>query len=455
MKTQDSLANRLKNGWNAFWGRDPTRTFKSDYGPSYGMRPDKTLLTRGNDRSIISAVYNRIAMDCASIKIEHIRTDENGNFQEVIRSPLNDCLTLEANTDQTSFDFMLDAVLSMFDEGHVALLPVDTDSNPEFTDGFDIYALRTGRVVDWYPDHVKVRAYNKITAKQDEIIVPKKMVAIIQNPFYTVMNGPNSTLQRLIRTLNHIDKVNQDNASGKLDLIIQLPYSTSNPTRRNQAEKRRRDLERQLAGSKYGVAYADGTERIVQLNRAIENNMWNESKELLQQVYAQLSISENIMNGTANEQEVLYYYDHTVEPILNAISLEMKRKFLSPTARTQHQSLYYFRDPFKLVPAKDLAEIAEKFTRNEVLTSNEIRALIGFKPANDPKADQLVNSNLYQPEDGMPMDEEGMPMEGEEPMAQEEAPMDAEGSSPAPEDTPTGNDVIEIGEEIVKQMLQQ
>ena len=391
-----SLTTRIKNGWNAFWGRDPTMQIMTDVGPSLGGRPDRLTLTRGNERSIISAVYNRISLDCASIQIEHVRTDDNGNYKETIDSPLNTCLTLEANIDQSSFAFMQDLVLSLLDEGCVVAVPVDTNVDPGKTEGFDIYTIRTGRVVEWFPTHVRVRLYNDRTGKREELILSKREVAIIENPFYSVMNEPNSTLQRLIRTLNHLDRMNKDNASGKMDLIIQLPYSTRNEVRRQQAERRRRDIERQLAGSKYGIAYADATEKIVQLNRAVENNMWNEAKELTSTLYAQLGLSENILNGTASEQEVLYYYDHTIDPILNAIALEFKRKFLSKTARTQHQTLYYFRDPFKLVPAKDLAEIADKLTRNAILSSNELRAEIGYKPVDDPDADALRNKNLNQ-----------------------------------------------------------
>lgn len=437
MEIQDSLTTRIKNGWNAFWGRDPTRvdTFR-DYGPSYSSRPDRQILTGGNERSIVTAVYNRIAIDGASIKIKHARKDENDNFVEVIDSPLNQCLNLEANTDQTSFDFLMDVILSMFDEGHVAIIPVDTNVNPRYTEGYKIYALRTGRVVEWYKDDVKVKAYNKITHRHDEIVLPKSVVAIVQNPFYSVMNEPNSTVKRLVRTLNNLDKINRENASGKLDLIIQLPYTTANPKRRQQAEKRRRDIERQLAGSKYGVAYADGTEKIVQLNRAIENNLWNESKELLQQVYAQLSVSENIMNGTASEQEVLYYYDHTIDPILNAMTLEMTRKFLSRTARTQGQYIYYFRSPFKLVPVKELASIAQVLTSMEILSSNEVRAVLGYKPVDDPRANELINSNINPA--------------GEEMMAEEE-PMDEEGAIPAEE----GGDPVDVGRQRVMQLLGQ
>jgi hypothetical protein len=298
---ENSLTTRLKNGWNAFWGRDPTnKPFTIDYGASLGSRPDRTFLTRGNERSIINAVYSRIATDCASVSLEHIRKDENGNFKETIHSPLNDCLTLRANKDQSSFAFMQDIVLSMLDEGRVAVVPVDTSRDPGKTEGYEIYSLRVGKIVEWFPDHVRVDLYNDRTGKHQELILSKREVAIIENPFYSVMNEPNSMLQRLIRTLNHIDKVNKDNASGKLDLIIQLPYSTKNETKRLQAERRRRDIERQLSGSRYGIAYADATEKIVQLNRAVENNMWNEATELLQLVYSQLGLSENILNGTAN-----------------------------------------------------------------------------------------------------------------------------------------------------------
>ena len=439
MEIQDSLTTRLKNSWNAFWGRDPTKPdVLTDYGPSYGSRPDKQVLTGGNERSVVASIYNRIAVDCASIRIEHARRNEDGNFLETIDSSLNECLTLDANTDQTSFDFMMDVVLSMFDEGHVVILPVDADVNLKTKQIFDIYSMRTGRVVQWFPNDVKVKCFNKEKQSYDEIIVPKKMVAIIQNPFYSVMNEPNATVKRLIRTLNNLDKVNRDNASGKLDLIIQLPYSTSNPKRRQQAEKRRRDLERQLAGSKYGVAYADGTERIVQLNRAIENNMWNESKELLAQVYAQLSMSENIMNGTATEQEVLFYYDHTIDPIMNAIALEMTRKFLSKTARTQRQYIYYFRDPFKLVPAKEIAAIAQIFTANEILSSNEIRAELGYKPVDDPRADQLINSNINPASEEMAMPPE------------EEIQDDGAEESSA---NGSGGDPIDVGRQRVEELM--
>jgi len=400
--TDNSLTTRIKNGWNAFWGRDPTQEVMLDVGPSLGSRPDRLALTRGNERSIISAVYNRIALDCASIQIEHARMDDNGNYKETIDSPLNTCLTLEANIDQSSFAFMQDLVLSLLDEGCVAVVPVDTSVDPGTTEGFDIYTMRVGRVREWFPTHVRVQLYNDRKGKREEIILSKREVAIIENPFYSIMNEPNSTLQRLIRTLNHLDQVNKDNASGKLDLIIQLPYATKNDVKRQQAERRRRDIERQLAGSRYGIAYADATEKIVQLNRAVENNMWTEAQELTATLYAQLGLSENILNGTASEQEVLYYYDHTIDPILYAITLEFKRKFLSKTARTQKQTLYYFRDPFKLVPAKDLAEIADKMTRNEILSSNELRAEIGYKPVNDPRADELRNKNLNADKEELP-----------------------------------------------------
>lgn len=391
----DSLSTRIKNSWNAFWGRDPTRQpFTLDYGASLGSRPDRTFLTRGNERSIINAVYNRISVDCAKLTLEHVRLDEKGNFKETINSKFNNCLTLRANKDQSCFSFMLDAVLSMLDEGRIAIVPVDTTTDPGKTDGYDILSMRVGKIIEWFPDHVRVDLYNDRTGKHQELILSKREVAIIENPFYSIMNEPNSMLQRLIRTLNHLDRMNKDNASGKMDLIIQLPYSTRNETKRQQAERRRRDIERQLAGSKYGIAYADATEKIVQLNRAVENNMWNEARELIDLLYSQLGLSENILKGTANEQEILYYYDHTIDPIMTAITLEFKEKFLSQTARTQRQDLMYFRDPFKLVPAKDLAEIADKFTRNAILSSNEIRAEIGYKPVDEPIANELSNKNL-------------------------------------------------------------
>jgi len=390
-----SLGDRLKSSWNAFWGRDPTtKPFTMDYGASLGSRPDRTFLTRGNERSIINAVYNRIAVDCASLKLEHVRLDEKGNYKENINDGFNNCLTLRSNIDQSSFAFMLDAVLSMLDEGRIAIVPVDTTVDPGKTEGYDILSMRVGKIVEWFPSHVRVDLYNDRTGKHQELILSKREVAIIENPFYSIMNEPNSMLQRLIRTLNHLDRVNKDNASGKLDLIIQLPYSTRNEEKRKQAERRRRDIERQLSGSRYGIAYADATEKIVQLNRAVENNMWNEAKELIELVYSQLGLSENILKGTASEQEVLFYYDHTIDPIMNTFALEFKEKFLSKTARTQRQDLIYFRDPFKLVPAKDLAEIADKFTRNAILSSNEIRAEIGYKPVDEPIANELSNKNL-------------------------------------------------------------
>jgi len=393
--SNDSLTTRIKNSWNAFWGRDPTtKPFTLDYGASLGSRPDRTFLTRGNERSIINAVYNRIAVDCASLKLEHVRLDEKGNYKENINSSFNNCLTLRANIDQSCFAFMLDAVLSMLDEGRIAIVPVDTTVDPGRSDGYDILSMRVGKIVEWFPQHVRVDLYNDRTGKHQELILSKREVAIIENPFYSIMNEPNSMLQRLIRTLNHLDRMNKDNASGKLDLIIQLPYSTRNEEKRRQAERRRRDIERQLSGSRYGIAYADATEKIVQLNRAVENNMWNEAKELIELVYSQLGLSENILKGTANEQEVLFYYDHTIDPIMNTFALEFKEKFLSKTARTQRQDLMYFRDPFKLVPAKDLAEIADKFTRNAILSSNEIRAEIGYKPVDEPIANELSNKNL-------------------------------------------------------------
>lgn len=398
----DSLAQRIKNSWNVFRGRDPTnQPFTIDYGASLGSRPDRTFLTRGNERSIINAVYNRISVDCAKLQLEHVRLDEKDNFKEVITSTFNNCLTLRANIDQSSFAFMQDLVISMLDEGRVAVVPTVIDlpkgitkRDPMFTDQWKIEEMRVGKIVEWFPRHVRVDLYNDLTGKHQELILSKREVAIIENPFYSVMNEPNSMLQRLIRTLNHLDRMNKDNASGKLDLILQLPYSTRNEEKRRQAERRRRDVERQLAGSKYGIAYTDATEKVVQLNRAVENNMWNEAKELIELVYSQLGLSENILKGTASEQEILYYYDHTIDPIMNAIVLEFKEKFLSQTARTQRQDLMYFRDPFKLVPAKDLAEIADKFTRNAILSSNEIRAEIGYKPVDEPIANELSNKNL-------------------------------------------------------------
>lgn len=389
---------RFQNAWNAFIGRDPTNRFlyNENWSGGYSYRPDRSRMNYGNERSIISSIYNRISVDCAAITIQHVKTDENNRYLETISSKLNNCLTLDANLDQTGRALIQDIVLSMFDEGCVAVVPTDTSTNPNRTDSYDILALRTGRITEWFPYYVRVEVYNENTGQKQQIMMNKKDVAIIENPLYAVMNEPNSTLRRLIRKLNLLDAVDEQSSAGKLDLIIQLPYTIRTDQRRKQAEDRRADIERQLAGSKYGIAYADATEHITQLNRPVENNLMNQVQYLTSMLYSQLGLTENIFNGTADEQTLLNYYNSTVEPIMSAITDEFKRKFLTKTARTQHQSIMFFRDPFKLVPINNIAEIADKFTRNEILTSNEIRGIIGFKPSNDPKADQLINSNLNQ-----------------------------------------------------------
>lgn len=387
---------RLQHGWNAFRNRDPTYGY-TNLGMSYSYRPDRVRLTRGNDRSIATAVFNRIAMDVSAIAVKHCKLDENERYVETIDSNLNSCLSLEANIDQTGRSFIQDVVMSMLDEGCVAIVPVDTAVNPANTSSIDILSMRTGKILDWYPEHVKVRVYNDRIGKKEDIILPKKMVAIIENPLYAVINEPNSTMQRLMRKLSLNDITDEHTASGKLDLIIQLPYVIKTQARRDQAESRRKDIENQLAGSKYGIAYTDGTERITQLNRSVENNLMKQIEYLTSMLYSQLGITQSVLDGTADEQTMLNYNNRTIEPIISAIVDEMKRKFLTKTARTQGQTITFFRDPFKLVPVNDIAEIADKFTRNEIMTSNEIRQIVGMKPSDDPKADQLINSNISQP----------------------------------------------------------
>lgn len=389
------LTNRLQHAWNAFFNRDPTR-FGYDIGTGYSYRPDRPRLSRGNERSIVTSVYNRIALDAAAINMQHVQLDEDERFLSVVNSGLNNCLSLEANADQTSRAFIQDVVMSMLDEGCVAIVPIDTDISPEKTGGYDIMTMRTGKILDWYPQHVKVRVYNENTGLKEDIVLSKSMVGIIENPLYAVINEPNSTMQRLIRKLNLLDAVDEQSSSGKLDLIIQLPYVIKTDARRAQAEKRRKDIERQLSGSKYGIAYTDGTERITQLNRSVENNLMKQIEYLTSMLYSQLGITQNILDGSADDKTMLNYYNRTIEPIVSAIADEMKRKFLTKTARSQHKSILFFRDPFKLVPLNDIAEIADKFTRNEILTSNEMRQIIGMKPSDDPKADQLINSNINQ-----------------------------------------------------------
>lgn len=391
-----SVGSRFKNAWNAFRNREPTKVFQ-DIGYGYSYRPDRFHLTRGNERSIVTSVYNRIALDVAAIDIRHVQLDAEGRFCDVVQSGLNNCLSTEANLDQTGRAFIQDAVMSMMDEGCIAIVPVDTDDDPDDTTGYQILSMRVGRIRDWYPKHIRVELYNEETGRKQDIVVPKSTVAIVENPLYAVINEPNSTMQRLIRKLNLLDAVDEQSSSGKLDLIIQLPYVIKTETRRKQAEKRRKDIEQQLAGSKYGIAYTDGTERITQLNRSLENNLMKQIEYLTSMLYSQLGITQSILDGTADDKTMLNYYNRTIEPIIAAIVDEMKRKFLSKTARSQNKSIKFFRDPFKLVPVADLAEISDKFTRNEIATSNEIRQVIGWKPSDDPKADELRNSNLSQP----------------------------------------------------------
>lgn len=395
-----SFGSRLKHAWNAFTGTDYT-TYQ-DVGPGYSSRPDRIRLTRGNERSIITSVYNRIALDVAALNVQHIRLDENGRFLSVIQDGLNTCLTVEANIDQTARAFIQDIVVSMLDEGCVAIVPVDTTYDPSVTGSYDIQTMRVGKILDWYPQHVRVRLYNERTGTKENILVPKSTVAIVENPLYAVVNEPNSTMQRLIRKLNLLDVIDEQSGSGKLDLIIQLPYVIKTEARRQQAENRRKDIEAQLSGTKYGIAYADGTERITQLNRSVNNNLMSQIEYLTSMLYSQLGITQSILDGTADEKTMLNYNNRTIEPIISAIVDEMKRKFLTKTDRSQSQSISFFRDPFKLVPVNDIAEIADKFTRNEIMTSNEIRQVIGMKPSDDPRADELRNKNLSAPSESEP-----------------------------------------------------
>ena len=392
-----SLGARLKHAWNVFTANE-TVGARWDIGPSYFYRPDRPIFSRGNERSIITSVYNRIALDVAAISIQHVRLDDEGRFTSVMNSTLNDCLSLEANLDQTGRAFIQDIVQSMLDEGCVAIVPVDTDIDPD-EGSYKIETMRTGKILEWYPQHVKVRVYNEQTGKKEDVLVSKRTVAIVENPFYAVMNEPNSTMQRLIRKLNILDAIDEQSGSGKLNLIIQLPYVIKTEARRQQAEKRRKDIEEQLSGSKYGVAYTDGTEHVVQLNRPVDNNIMSQIEYLTSMLYSQLGLTQSIMDGSADDKTMLNYLTRTVEPILSAIVDEMKRKFLSKTARSQKQSILFFRDPFKLVPVSEIAEIADKMTRNEIMTSNEIRQKIGMTPSKDPNADKLRNSNLSAPKE--------------------------------------------------------
>ena len=394
----NTMGSRLKNAWNAFFNRDPPEEYRYvDFGTSYTYRPDRPRFTRGNERSIVTSVYNRIALDVAAIRIRHVQLDKNDRYLEDIDSGLNSCLSLEANADQTGRAFIQDVVMSMLDEGCVAIVPVDTTINPRLSSSYDILSLRTGKILEWYPKHVKVRVYNEQTGNKEDITLAKKNICIIENPLYAVINEPNSTMQRLIRKLNILDAIDEQSGSGKLDLIIQLPYVIKTEARRKQAEDRRKDIEKQLSGSKYGIAYTDGTERITQLNRAVDNNLMKQIEYLTSMLYSQLGITQSIMDGSADEKTLLNYQNRAIEPIISAIVDEMKRKFLTKTARSQKKSILFFNDPFKLVPVSDLSEMADKFTRNEIMSSNEIRQIIGLKPSADPKADELRNKNLSAP----------------------------------------------------------
>lgn len=392
------MTQRIRSGWNAFIGRDPTSTSiplsEEMSGFGYSSRPDRVRYTKGNQRSIVASIYNRISVDVASIKIEHAKLDKDGRYKERLSSGLNDCINVSANVDQTGRALIQDIVESMFDEGVVAVVPTDTNIDPIKTGSYDILELRTGKILAWYPKMVKVHAYNENTGKYQDILVPKDEVAIIENPFYSIMNEPNSTLQRLIQAINKLNSANDISTSSKLDLIIQLPYVTKSPQRKEEAKRRRKEIEDQLSSSKLGIAYTDGTEKVTQLNRSLDNNLWTQVKELTEQLYSQLGVTPSILDGTADEATRINYFNSTIEPICSAIVDEFERKFLTKTARTQGQAIVFFRDPFKLVPVSQLADIADKFTRNEIMTSNEIRGEIGMKPVKDPKADMLINKNL-------------------------------------------------------------
>ena len=397
---------RLKHAWNAFINNKDSTINYGVLGSSYYYRPDRQRFTGGNERTIVTSVYNRIALDVSAVDIKHVRIDENDRYKETINSGINSCFNTEANIDQTGRAFIQDIVMSMLDEGCVAIVPIDTTTSPVNSNTYDILSMRTGKILQWYPNHVQVRVYNEKTGNKEDIILPKSSVGIIENPLYAVINEPNSTMQRLIRKLSLLDAVDEQSGSGKLDLIIQLPYTIKTEARRKQAEMRRKEIEMQLTGSKYGIAYTDGTEHITQLNRPIENNLMKQIEYLTSMLYSQLGITQSILDGTADEKTMLNYYSRTIEPIISAIVDEMKRKFLTKTARSQGQSFLFFRDPFKLVPINDIANVADTFTRNEILSSNEIRQLIGIKPSSDPKADMLRNSNLNQADQEIVQEEE-------------------------------------------------
>jgi hypothetical protein len=410
-KMEMNIGSRLKHAWNAFLNRDPPGS--RYYGGGYSYRPDRMRFSRGSERTIINAIYNRIALDAASITINHVKLDENNRFDSIIDSGLNYCLNTEANADQTGRGLIQDIVMTFLEEGVAAVVPEKTNFDPRYSNSYEIYSMRVGIPVEWYPNHVRVRLFNELTGQKEEITFPKKMVALIENPFYAVMNAPNSTMQQLVRKLALLDVVDEQAGSGKLDMIIQLPYVIKSPARREQAEQRRADIEHQLSGSKYGIAYTDGTERIVQLNRSLENNILKSIEYLTNMVYSQLGVTQEILNGTADEKTMNNYMNRIIEPVVSAIADEFKRKFLTKTARTQGQSIMFFRDPFRLAPVSMIAEMADKFTRNEIMTPNEFRQMIGMKPSKDPKSDQLANRNIASAD-------EGMPMQGEETYADEQ-----------------------------------
>ena len=397
-----SLGDRLRNAVNAFRNNENGMFRYRDIGPSYSYRPDRPRFSRGNEKTIVTPIFNRIALDVSAIDIVHVKTDEDNRYLEDMKSGLNECLSIEANLDQTGRAFKQDIVMSMIDEGVVAIVPVDTSRDPDITDSYEIYSMRTGKILEWYPAHVKVEVYNERTGRRDTIIRPKRTVAIIENPLYAVVNEQNSLAQRLIRKLSILDAIDEQSGSGKLDLIIQLPYVVKSPARRQQADQRRKDIEEQLSGSKYGIAYTDGTERITQLNRPAENNLMKQIEYLTSMLYSQLGISQSILDGTADEKTMLNYHTRTIEPIVSAIVDELKRKFLTKTARTQNQSIMFFRDPFKLVTISELATISDTLTRNEIASSNEMRQKMGWKPSKDPRADELRNKNLNPPSDEQP-----------------------------------------------------
>ena len=452
-----SLTDRFKKGWNAFLGRDPTSYSREVIGVSSSYRPDQPILSYGVDRTIVASIYNRIALDVSQVDIIHARVDQNGSYKEPYTSGLNNALSVEANLDQTGREFIQDLVLSMFDEGVVAVVPTDTDVNPN-NGAFDPQTLRVGKIIQWYPAHVKVRVYNEKTGQKEELLFHKRTVAIITNPLYAVMNQPNSTLQRLIRKLAILDAVDEQTGSGKLNMILQLPYVVKGETRERQAEKRRNDLKRQLTEDKYGIAYTDGTEKIVQLNRPIENNLLGQIEYLTNLLYSQLGLSQSVFDGTADEKTMLNYSNRTLAPILTAITDEFSRKFLTKTARKQLQRIIYIQDPFRLVPVSQIAEIADKFTRSEILSSNELRSLVGFRPVDDPQADQLRNSNLNQSPDAPPPASTNPDAEPPENANNEAVYENEQGESERPEEA-EGERVMDVDDIVlpdeVKEMIRQ